>query len=166
MSIQTPTSQAQPELPNGEDNEMWDENSGSVVNNDRLLFKQFTEEIDAFYRERFRYKSRCTNGRFPTVDINRVAVCLYLRFKYGDSWPYNTLVIASISFRDQRRGHGRALLAKLVEMSGRYGYTSIAIEQTSSGESIQSFVRKFGFANHLNSRNWITPVSSLTERLA
>jgi GNAT superfamily N-acetyltransferase len=131
----------------------------------RQLFPHFAEEIDTFYRAEFRYRSRCANPRFPTVDINRVAVRLYLRFTASKIGPGNTVVIAVIGFRDQRRGHGTRLLAKLVEIANRYDITSIGVEQTSSKPGIQNFLKKFGFKNHIDDRNWIVSIEMLREHL-
>lgn len=132
----------------------------------QLLFEPFADEIDTFYRERFGYESRCTHPSFPTISINRTAVHLYIRFRPEGFWPSDSVVIASIGFGKQRRGHGRELLSKLVEMSDRYGFESIGIEQTGQSESIKNFVRKFGFLNHKNEKNWIVSVDVLTACLA
>lgn len=129
------------------------------------LFPHFAVEIDAFYRAEFRYRSRCAKPRFPTVDINRAAVRLYLRFTASEIGPGNTVVIAAIEFRNQRRGHGTRLLAKLVEIANSYDITSVGVEQTSCMSGIQNFARKFGFKNHINERNWIVSVDMLKERL-
>lgn len=130
------------------------------------LFPRFADEIDTFYRAQFRYKSQCSHPRFPTVGINRAAVDLYLRFNASEIGSGNTVVIARIGFRAQRRGHGTRLLAKLAEMADRYDVTSIGVEQTGPDPSIQNFVRKFGFQNHINHENWIASVDVLKERLA
>ena len=137
-----------------------------IANHKRLTFTQFANEIDAYLRERFRYKSRCAHARYPTVDVRRAAVTLYLRFRVGDSWSVGSVVIAVIEFRKQRRGHGTALLSKLVEMSSTYGYQNIEIEQTGEDVSIQDFVRKFGFTNSFDKQNWTIPVSQLRNVLA
>jgi hypothetical protein len=84
----------------------------------------------------------------------------------GGFWPERSIVIASISFDKQRVGLGRELLSKLVMLSDKYGYTSIGIEQTNADESIQNFVRKFGFITHENDTNWLVPVTELAVTLA
>lgn len=129
------------------------------------LFLRFAHEIERFYQERFFYKRSCATPRFPTVDIIRAPVRIYLRFLPGEFGPEDSVVIANIEFRDRRRGYGTELLAKLVEMSCRYGLNSIGIEQTGLDESIQIFVRKFGFENHVNKRNWLISVENLRARL-
>lgn len=137
-----------------------------ITNDKHLAFTQFSDEIDAYFRQRFSYKSRCAFARHPTVDVKRAAVRLYLRFRVGDSWPVGSIVIAVIEFRTQRRGQGRALLCKLVEMSSTYGYQTIEVEQTGLDASIQAFVRKFGFTNSFDERNWIVSVNQLRDLLA
>jgi GNAT superfamily N-acetyltransferase len=81
-------------------------------------------------------------------------------------WPDDSVVIAKIEFRHRRFGHGTELLEKLVGMSERFGFRSIGIEQTGSDDSIQNFVRKFGFENHRDKRNWLVSVEALKARLA
>ncbi len=130
------------------------------------LFFAFAAEIDDFYRGVFRYKTSCAHARYPTVDISRTPVQLYLRFRPGGFWPNDSVVIARIGFQNMHRGHGTALLRKLVELSDRYGLTSIGIEQTGPHESINNFVRKFGFAQHRNERNWLAEIDDLRSLLA
>jgi GNAT superfamily N-acetyltransferase len=137
-----------------------------IPNDKHQAFYEFAEEIDAFLRKRYRYKSQCVHPRHPTIDVGRAAVRLYLRFRVGDSWPVGSIVIAVIGFQDQRRGHGRALLSQLVDMAPRYGYQNIEIEQTGGDASIQAFVRKFGFTNSSDERNWIIPVDQLRKTLS
>lgn len=131
-----------------------------------LPFDRFAEDIDAYCRQRYGLKRQCVDARHPTVGVLRAAVDLYLRFHVGESWPVGSVVIARIGFRATRRGHGTALLQKLVEMAPTYGYQTIEIEQTGPDASIQNFVRKFGFTNTFNERNWIVPVSRLRELLS
>jgi GNAT superfamily N-acetyltransferase len=133
---------------------------------DLLAFNRFAADIDAYCRQRYGFKRQCIDARHPTVDVHRAAVNLYLRFRVGDSWRVGSVVIAVIRFREKRRGHGTALLGKLVEMAPMYGYQNIEVEQTGSDISIQSFVRKFGFTNTFDERNWIVPVGQLRELLA
>ncbi|WP_137172231.1 GNAT family N-acetyltransferase [Massilia sp. HP4] len=136
-----------------------------LLDRHRELFPHFADEIDAFYRQQFRYKKSCADARFPTVGIRRAAIDLYLRFEQSEVAIGHTVVIARIGFRHQRQGHGTRLLAKLVAMSEDYGIRSIGVEQTGPDPSIQNFVRKFGFNNHVDQQNWILPVDSLKERL-
>lgn len=140
--------------------------SVSISGKKKQLFLPFAKEIDEYYRDKFGYKTQCAWPRYPTVDISRAPLRLYLRFRPGGFWPDDSVVIASIEFRKQRRGHGAELLKKFVEMSDRYELNSVGIEQTGPDESIQNFVRKFGFENHRNDQNWLVSVSRLKEILA
>ncbi|WP_143054589.1 GNAT family N-acetyltransferase [Massilia timonae] len=128
-------------------------------------FDAFSDDIDMFCRQQFGYKRRCASGMPPTVSVNRKAADLYLRFRPGGFWPRDSVVIARIGFAQQRRGHGTALLAKLVELADQYNVTSIGIEQTNPQPSIQNFVRKYGFASYRNDRNWLVSIDILTSKL-
>lgn len=128
-------------------------------------FYEFAADIDAFYRARYRYKRRCAFARYPTVDVRRAALNLYLRFNVGQRSDEASIVIARIGFQKQRRCEGTALLAKLVELAPRYGYVTVEIEQTGPDLSIQNFVRKFGFRNSFDERNWIVSIEELGSRL-
>lgn len=133
---------------------------------EQRAFRLFANEIDAHYRKRFRYKSPCAYPHHPTVDINRAAVRLYLRFRVGAAWPAGSVVIAVIQFQNRRRGNGTDLLRKLVEMSTTYGYQNIKVEEVGRDASIQAFVRKFGFTNPSYEKDWIVPVERLRDLLA
>lgn len=133
---------------------------------DLLTFHRFASDIDAYCRQRCGFKRQCIDARHPTVGVTRTAVNLYLRYRVGDSWPIGSVVIAVIRFQEKRRGHGTSLLRKLVEMAPIYGYQNIEVEQTGSDISMQRFVRKFGFTNTFDERNWIAPVSQLRELLS
>jgi ribosomal protein S18 acetylase RimI-like enzyme len=137
-----------------------------IEKEEHSAFIRFAQEIDKYCRSRYRFKSQCAHPRYPTVDVSRAAVRLYLRFRVGDSWPVGSVVIAAIQFQSRRRGHGKALLNKLVDMSTTYGYQTIEIEQTSDDASIQNFVKKFGFTNSFDEQNWIVTVERLRGLLA
>lgn len=130
---------------------------------------QFANELDAWLRDRFNYRSRFTYaGLGDVVVAKRVKVDLYLRLvreaPQGAMWPAKTLVIARMRFRDRRRGHGRALLQFLVGNAQRYGYEHIAVENTTEGAGIQAFCSAF-FHDHPASlrrdTNWIALVTHL-----
>lgn len=137
-----------------------------LVTADHLAFASFADQLDVYCRERYKYKSKCVFARYHTVDVGRAAVEFYLRFRVGASWPDGSVVIARIAFRKQRRGNGKALLEQLVKMAPFYGYRNVEVEQTGDDPSIQAFVRKFGFINSSDERNWITSVDQLRDVLA
>lgn len=61
-------------------------------------------------------------------------------------WKGDTLVIARISFRCPRQGHGTRLLQFLVEQADELGFKQIAIETPSPEE--QAFGREFGMLSY------------------
>lgn len=137
--------------------------------------EKFAVELDAFLRKRFGYRSQATNARLPTIDVCRKKVNLYLRLRYkpqrsSGSWPQWTLVIARISFRETRAGHGRALLEFFVEHAHRFGYDKIGVEETIPHDGIQGFCRQFfkpyGEDEPLGAvSNWLAPVSDIAQQL-
>lgn len=133
---------------------------------DLLAFNRFAQEIDAYCRQRYGLKRQCTDPRYPTLGVQRKAIELYLRFRVVDGWPEPSVVIARIGFHDKHRGHGTALLDKLVQMAPTYGHRHIEVEQTGPDIGVQNFVRKFGFTNTSDERNWIAPVDQLRDLLA
>lgn len=132
----------------------------------KALCSEFSSELDQYVRTRYRYKtSGVRQGFSNTIDISRVPISLYLRFRPLASWPTDSIVIAKIEFDKQRRGHGSALLRFLVEVAPRYGIKSVGIEQTHDGDDIQGFVRKFGFSPYRDGRNWLVSIEVLEARL-
>ena len=130
----------------------------------------FCDALDCFVRQRFAYKAPLANWNWgSTVNVNRAKVHLYLRLcppsrQLSGGWPEKTLVIAAIQFREQRTGHGRALLEFLVHQAARFGYDKIGVEETHDGDNIQGFVKKYGMEPaHADSdrptAHWIAPVS-------
>jgi hypothetical protein len=135
---------------------------------------QFVETLDTWLRDRFRYRSQLTDiGMSPnTITVRRAKVQLYLRFlplSFNDKpWPQRTLVIASIEFKDQHKGHGRALLRFFVDQAERFGYDKIGVECTGPQIGIQSFCAKFFFDVPTSERrnyNWIASVDHIAKVL-
>ncbi len=130
------------------------------------LCSEFTNELDQFVRQRFRYVSKSARlGMSNTIDVRRVPVSLYLRFRPLAFWPTDSIVIARIEFSRERKGHGRALLQFFVDASATYGVRSIGLEQTHDGDNIQGFARKFGFLPYKNEDNWLVSIDTLREKL-
>lgn len=135
---------------------------------------QFVDSLDTWLRNRYRYRSQLAFiGMNNTVNVNRVKVQLYLRLcprSFNDKpWPQNTLVIASIGFKEQHRGHGRALLQFFVEHAKRFGYDKIGVECISPKKGIQSFCAKFFFdlpTSETRNYNWIASVDHISKMLA
>jgi hypothetical protein len=132
-----------------------------------MLIEEFADDINNYIQVRFGYKRRCTIISIlgHTVMVNQKRVDLYLRLLPRGEWPSNSLVVARIGFSRERVGHGTHFLVFLVQLSEKYGYTEIGIENTHEGENIQNFVRKHGFQHFKGNNHWIVSVKTLSERL-
>lgn len=131
-----------------------------------------THELDVFLLDRFNYKRSVAFCYFRNITARRKKFDLYFRYFIdvppdGDPfWHNDTLVIARIYFTEERRGHGSALLRRLVDLAPRFGYTRIGIESANKGISIQNFICKFGFSPYKRTKwdgSWIAPVCALRE---
>lgn len=131
---------------------------------DERQIDQLAKDLEAFIHQRFNYKRKCAFAQWSTIDVHLKRVQLYLRFKPKGFWPDDTFVIARIEFERQREGHGTALLRKLVDLSGKYGYGTIGVEALST-PAIHSFVRKFGFTAHQGDNHWIISIDDLRTSL-
>jgi GNAT superfamily N-acetyltransferase len=146
----------------------------SMTAKDPKAIEWFADELDGWLRHRFDYRARLTHpGMSNSVVALRVKVDLYLRLIThsieGYQWPANTLVIARIGFREQHKGHGRALLRFLLTQAERFGYDKIAVECAGDDIGIQSFCAKFFFDQPTSPRrnsNWIASVEHVSNALA
>lgn len=121
-------------------------------------FKTFCHLLDAYLRKRFNYKAELVVPSKPVTNVmvNRVQVELYLRYKTELEFYYpNTLVIASIGYRERRKGHGTSLLEFIISISHQLGIEHIAIEHAST-EAIKTFASKYGFNQIKGSKNHYT----------
>lgn len=133
----------------------------------KALCLEFLSEFDEYVRSRYRCNTTCVfPGGANTIDVRLQPISVYLRFKPLHHWPANSIVIANIGFYEQRKGHGVALLKFLAETTPKYGIQSVGVEQTHGGDNIQGFVRKFGFSQYLDEKNWLISIEALKERLA
>lgn len=101
-----------------------------------------------------------------TVKATGEGYDLYLRLfptpKAG--WPRETVVIARVDFRNElRKGHGRNLLALLVDAAYVVGYKYIAIECTN--KQSQAFGTRFGLNRMGDSVHWIGSVDCVQRKL-
>lgn len=133
---------------------------------DRLL-----GELTPYLMENFDYSERGVkrilhSGFGTTVKAETAKYELYFRLFPNPKtiWPRDTLVIAKINFKEQRKGHGRKLLGMLVDLSEEIGYDKIAIETTIS-EASASFAKRFGFQPINKGNDWIGSVTDVREAL-
>lgn len=141
---------------------------------DSSLASLFSEEINEDLKQRFGYKRRCADfdPTGDTIHAKAKKMDIYLRFPENfRRWHEMSgiLVVARIGFAEQRKGHGTWLLELLSRLAPKYGYKSIAIESTNHKESIQNFVRKFGFEafpeGDTSQSNWIISINDLNAEL-
>jgi len=133
----------------------------------KMLCRKFSDELEDFVMRRYRYVSKSVRPTMSnSIHIRRGPISLSLRFRPLAKWPNDSIVIATIEFGKQRKGHGTALLKFLADTAPRYGVRSIGLEQTHDGDDIQGFVAKFGFESYESNRDWLVPLAVLQERLA
>lgn len=138
----------------------------------RLFAGQRCEELIPyladFLLDRFAYKPRYVQQHlhtsFGTVCAFTKQYDIYVRMfiRPGAFWPRECLVLARIGFRQQRAGHGRALVERLVDLAPELGYRYIAIECANHNSS--AFAERLGFTPYENRRHWVAAVESIQKR--
>lgn len=117
------------------------------------------------YKERY-VKQHLNLGLSATVNAFTLKYDLYLRLfpRPEAGWPRETLVLARIGFKEERKGHGRRLLTLITGLASEIGYKHIAIE--SANENSSAFGRRFGL-QPMDEResNWIGSVVDVQRAL-
>lgn len=117
------------------------------------------------YKERY-VKQHLNLGLTSTINAFTLKYDIYLRLfpRPEAGWPRETLVIARIGFKQQRKGHGRNLLILLAGLASEIGYKHIAIETANDNSS--AFGRRFGL-QPIDEResNWIGSVVDVQRAL-
>lgn len=128
-------------------------------------------ELTPYLMENFNYSERWVkrilhSGFGTTIKAKTAKYDLYFRLFPNPRtiWPRDTLVIAGINFKEQRKGHGRKLLAMLVDLSAEIGYDKVAIETTTS-EASASFAERFGLQPINKGNDWIGSVTDVRAAL-
>ena len=126
-------------------------------------YEKFMDELNSYLMKRFNYKSAPIKyPNFSTLRAQRVAFDIYLRLPpVARVTSEQTLIIARISFKKRRIGHGRSLLNFLAHQSIKYNYDYIAIEQTNNNSS--EFAKKLGFTE-IDKKNWVIKVAKLLDQ--
>lgn len=117
------------------------------------------------YSDRF-VKRYLNLGAGPTINAYTLKYDIYLRLfpTPRAGWPRETLVIARIGFKNQRKGHGRNLLSLLAGMATEIGYHQIGIESTN--EESRAFGKRYGLKPLDQTNNWIGTVDEIQRALA
>lgn len=126
-------------------------------------YEEFKDELNLYLMKRFNYKTTPIKyARFNTLNAKRAAFDIYLRLPpVPHKISEQTLVVAKLSFRKERIGHGRSLLKFLAQQATKYNYDYIAIEQTNENSS--EFAKKLGFEK-IDEKNWVIEVADLLDR--
>ena len=142
------------------------------------LWKQYAKDscfflesrLGPFLREHFGYTERSVKrslnvGLGSTVCAYARKYDLYLRLfpRPQGGWPRETIVLARILFREERKGHGRSLLSLLAGLTPEIGYHHIAIE--CANDNSRAFGKRFGLQTIDDGRNWLGTVSDVERAL-
>lgn len=126
-------------------------------------YEEIREAIDIYLMKQFRYRRSLvylTPDNIVTTRRNS-QIDLYLRIRRIESlFPPDCLIIARISFKKERVGHGSHFVRFLTEIALKYGYRYIGIESTN--EKSSSFARKLGFQS-IDGSNHVITVNSLID---
>ncbi|WP_149867951.1 hypothetical protein [Cellvibrio sp. PSBB023] len=131
---------------------------------------EFCAALNVFYCGRFNYKKPYCNSWHNKINARSHKYTLTLSWDASE----RKISITAISFAKKNVGHGTALLALLVELSGKYGYETIEYISVLT-DAMKCFVQKFEFENlpgaawpgepELPSKNWSKPVIDLKRLL-
>lgn len=126
-------------------------------------YEEIKEAIDNYLMKQFKYRRPLVYLTPDNVITTRrnSRVNLYLRIRRKKSlFPPDCLILARISFRKERAGHGSHFVRFLAEIALKYGYKHIGIESTNNKSS--SFARKLGFQS-IDGSNYVIAVNSLID---
>lgn len=126
--------------------------------------------LSEFILGRFSYKSRYVqqqvSSSFGTVVSRTKQFDLYFRLfaKPDDIYPRDCLVIARIGFKQQRAGHGQALIEYLLKLAPKIGYRHIGIECANARSS--AFAERLGFTPYDARRHWVGTVRGIRKAIS
>ena len=109
-------------------------------------YEEIRKEVDIYLMKRFKYRCPLVYLTIDNVITTRrnSRIDLYLRVRRKESlFPPDCLIIARISFKKERIGHGTHFVRHLTEIAIKYGYKYIGIE--SVNDKSKSFAEKLGF---------------------
>jgi len=126
-------------------------------------YEEIRKAVDIYLMKRFRY--RCSLAFLTTDNVittrRNSRIDLYLRIRRKESlFPPDCLIIARISFKKERIGHGTHFVRHLTEIAIKYGFKHIGIE--SVNHKSRTFAEKLGFCL-IDDSNYVTATDSLKE---
>ncbi|MDH4847959.1 GNAT family N-acetyltransferase [Pseudomonas sp. BN605] len=122
-----------------------------------LILDRFT------YKPRYVQQQLWTSG--DTVSARTKQYDIYLRlFTPPESfWPRECLVLARLGFKQQRAGHGRALVERLLKLAPEFGYRYLAIECANARSS--AFAQRLGFTPYEDGRHWVGAIEAIQQAI-
>jgi GNAT superfamily N-acetyltransferase len=124
-------------------------------------YEEIRNEIDIYLMKRFKYRRPLVYLTTENVVATRrnSRIDLYLRIRRKESlFPSDCLIIARISFKKERIGHGTHLVKFLIGIALKYGFKYIGIE--SVNHKSQNFAEKLGF-QPIDGSNYTVSVENL-----
>ena len=124
-------------------------------------YEEIRTEIDNYLMERFKYRLSLVYLTPDNIIVTRrnKRIDLYLRIRKIESiFPPDCLIIARISFRKERIGHGTHFVRFLTEIAVKYGFKHIGIE--SVNEKSKTFAEKLRFQS-IDRSNYVASVEDL-----
>jgi len=123
--------------------------------------EEIKKTIDTYLMKRFKYRRPLvyltTDNVVTTRRNSRIALYLRIRRK-ASLFPPDCLIIARISFKIERVGHGSHFVRFLAETALKYGFKHIGIE--SVNHKSRAFAEKLGF-HSIDGLNYTVSAESL-----
>lgn len=146
--------------------------SGEELDSDArdVSLKRFTSELSDHLARRHGVEEQDVvvySQHSGIIKVHHEAVGLYLRYRstLHEQWDRHAdLVIAGVFFKEQRQGHGRALLSFIASVAPSHGIERVILESTSRAGA--AFAEGMGFhAIDLLARCWAISVNDLRANL-
>ena len=128
-----------------------------------IEYEELRNDIDRYLMERFKYRKSLVCLTIDNVIAPRrnSRIDLYLRVRKVESlFPPDCLIIARLSFRKERIGHGTHFIRFLAGIARKYGFNHIGIECTNIKSS--TFAKKLGFYS-IDGENYAISANSLID---
>ena len=128
-----------------------------------IEYEELRNDIDRYLMERFKYRKSLVRLTIDNVIATRrnSRIDLYLRVRKVESlFPPDCLIIARLSFRKERIGHGTHFIRFLAGIARKYGFNHIGIECTNIKSS--TFAKKLGFYS-IDGENYAISANSLID---
>lgn len=126
-------------------------------------YEEIRKAIDIYLMKQFKYRLSLvylTPDNIITTRRNS-RIDLYLRIRRVESlFPTDCLIIARISFRKERVGHGSHFVRFLAGIALKHGFKHVGIE--SVNKKSRAFAEKLGF-NSIDGFNYAISVKNLID---